>query len=182
MKLLFGRAQKSAVFSLVPLRLGTGVMFHLHAELELDEEEKQLLKKYKFERAVIVASDTMDDLKKSIRPAALVAIVAFGLAWLLMSLGAAIAIAFLVFCLMTAVYFNAMREQILVSDFLNGGRSFPCDSVVELIHKEAFLENTCGYLRQVLESAKHWNDREIIPIAALDKKVAKLIVLRGSSA
>ena len=48
MKLLFDRDQTgSAIFSLVPLRIGSGVTFKLTAELELDQEEEALLNRYK---------------------------------------------------------------------------------------------------------------------------------------
>ena len=44
MNLLLNRDQKSAaLFTLIPLRFGSGMMFHLHAELELDPEEKELV-------------------------------------------------------------------------------------------------------------------------------------------
>ena len=83
---------------------------------------------------------------------------------------------------MTVVYFKTLREQIIVSDLLDGGRTFLCDSIVELIHKEAYLEGICEYLRQVLESAKHWHDREIIPIRPLDKEAAKQLILKARRA
>ena len=36
MNLLLSRQQKSASFSLIPLRIGSGVIFQLKGELELD--------------------------------------------------------------------------------------------------------------------------------------------------
>ena len=65
---------------------------------------------------------------------------------------------------MTLVYFWHEREQITVSDLLINGRVFRCDSVVALIEKEAEIANMASHLRQVLESAKHWSDREVIPL------------------
>ncbi len=182
MNLLFSRDQKSAsLFTLVPLRIGSGMMFHLNAELELDADERQLMMRYKFSNAPIVVSDPIDDLKKSIRPAAILGLVAFVVFWWIGSFTTAMSLAILVTLVMTVVYFKTLREQILVSDLLNGGRTFRCDSVVELIHKEAFLEGVCEYLRQVLESAKNWHDREIIPIKPMDKALAKEMVLRASN-
>ena len=44
MKLLLDRDQRDAsLFSLVPLKIGSGVTFTLHAELELDAEEEALI-------------------------------------------------------------------------------------------------------------------------------------------
>ena len=183
MNLLLGRDQKSAAFfSLVPLRIGSGVIFHLRAELELDEEEWRLLETYKFSRAILTGSDPIDDLKKAFRPALLLGFIVFVFLSFILSVWSAIPLSMLVTLVMTFVYFKTMREQIIVSDLLNGGRTFLCDSIVELIHKEAFLEWAGEYLRQVLESAKHWHDRGIIPIRPLDKEAAKLLIRKASRA
>lgn len=180
MNLLFNRDQKSSAFSLVPLRIGKGVMFHLHAELELDEEESALIKRYGFASTPIVRSEAFDDLKRAAKPAFMVSLVAALLIVMFGGIYAAMTFVPMVFVIMLAIYFNIMREQILVSDLLDGGRTFHCDSIVELIRKEAYLEGVCEYLRQVVESAKNWNDREVIPIQPLDKLAAKQMVLSGS--
>jgi len=181
MNLLLNRNQHSAsLFTLIPLRLGSGVMFKLHAELELDDEEKQLMQKYRFAQAPLVLSDPIDDLKNAFRPAALLGLITFVVFWILFSFTTAMSLALLVILVMTIVYFKTMRELILVSDLLYGGRTFRCDSIIELIQKEAFLEGISEYLRQVLESAKNWHDREIIPIKPLDKALAKQAVLSST--
>ncbi|MCP4407600.1 MAG: hypothetical protein GY807_07540, partial [Gammaproteobacteria bacterium] len=77
------------------------------------------------------------------------------------------------------VYFKTLREQIVVSELMAGGRKFRCDSIVALIQKEAYVEGVCSYLRQVLESAKHWHDREVVGIPPLKKEEAKLAVLKA---
>jgi hypothetical protein len=179
MNLLLNRDQNSAaLFTLIPLRLGSGVMFKLHAELELDEEEKELMQKYQFAKTTLVSSDPIDDLKKAYRPALILGLIAFVVFWILASFSTALSLAILVTLVMTVVYFKTMREQILVSDLLDGGRTFRCDSIIELIHKEAFLEYISEYLRQVLESAKHWDEREVVPIEPLSKDEAKRAVLK----
>ena len=181
MNLLLNRDQNSAaLFTLIPLRFGSGVMFKLHAELELDDEEKQLMQKYRFAKAPLVLSDPIDDLKMAFRPAALLGLVTFVAFWILGSFSTAVSLALLVILVMTVVYFKTMRELILVSDLLDGGRTFRCDSIIELIQKEAFLEGISEYLRQVLESAKNWHDREVIPIKPLDKALAKQAVLSST--
>ena len=75
-------------------------------------------------------------------------------------------------------YFDKNRETIFVSDLLHG-RNFSCRSVIELARKEAWLETISAFLRQVMESAKHWDGTEAIPIAVLDKDVAKQIIIKG---
>lgn len=181
MNLLFKRDQKSgALFSLVPLRIGSGVMFQLHAELELDDEERQLVSTYRLAKHRIVSSDPIDDIRQAFRPALLLGLITFVVFWFLSTFTTAVSLAILVVLVMTVVYFRALREEIVVAHLTEGGRTFYCDSIVELIQKEAYLEYVCGYLRQVLESAKHWDDRERIPIAPLKKEEAKQAVLRAS--
>lgn len=183
MNLLFKRDQKSgALFSLVPLRIGNSVIFNLHAELELDDEEKELVKRYRLAQVPLVVSDPIDDLRQAFRPALLLGLVSFVSLWLITPTGfmSSISLALLVVLVMTVVYFRTLREQIIVSDLTEGGRTFYCESIVLLIQKEAYLERVCEYLRQVLESAKHWDDRERIAIQPLKKAEAKQAVLKGS--
>ncbi len=179
MQLLFNRDQISAsVFSLVPLRIGSGVNFTLHASLELDAEEEALLQKYNLTKAPLVISDPIDDLKQSFRPALLLGFVIFVIISLTGAFGTAMTLGIMVTLAMTIVYFKTLREQIIVSELMAGGRKFRCDSIIALIQKEAYLEYICGYLRQVLESAKHWHDREAISIPPLKKEEAKQAVLQ----
>ena len=181
MNLLLDRDQSDAsLFSLIPLRIGSGVTFTLHATLELDEEEQAILQKYNFTKSVLVASDPIDDIKQSFRPALLLGLIAFLLFWFLDNFTNALNIGGLVTLIMTGVYFQTLREQIIVSELLENGRKFRCDSIVELIQKEAYLQHICAHLRQVLESAKHWTDREIVPIQPLNKEEAKLAVLKAT--
>lgn len=179
MNLLLDRKQSDAMFSLVPLRFGSGVIFRLKAELELDAEEAALIQKYRFAKAALVVSDPIDDLRQALRPALLLGFLAFIACSFLLGFWSAIPISILVTLVMTGIYFSSLREQILVSDLLDGGRIFLCDSIIALIKKEAFLEGICEYLRQVLESAKHWDEREIVAIRPLDKAAAKQAVLKG---
>ena len=180
MHLLLDRGQSGAsFFSLVPLRIGSGVTFTLHAELELDAEEQALLQKYNLTKAPLVVSDPIEDLKQSFRPAVFLGIVTFVVMWFFTSFTTAFGLSVLVILVMTGVYFKTLREQIMVSELLAGGRKFRCDSIVALIQKEAYLEYICSFLRQVLESAKHWHDREAVPIPPLRKEDAKQAVLKA---
>lgn len=181
MNLLLNRDQNSSsVFSLIPLRIGSGVTFTLHATLELDKEEEALIWKYNFASAALVVSDPIDDLKQSFRPALLLGLVTFIAVWLIGSIWIAYGPAIIVTLVMTGVYFKTLREQILVRDLMADGRNFRCDSIVALIQKEAYIENVCSYLRQILESAKNWHDREVVAIQPLSKEEAKRAVLKGS--
>ena len=74
-------------------------------------------------------------------------------------------------------WYNQRRETIYLKDLAHG-RQFKCNSIINLIKKEAELEGIVGLVRQVLESAKHWDGTESIPIEALPKDEAKQYVLR----
>lgn len=179
MRLLFKRGQKHGqLFSLVPLRIGSGTTFTLHAEVELTDEEKKLLVKYSMSTAQLVVSDPIDDLRQSFRPALLLGIITLIVAFFFFSYSTAGMSAVLVTFVMTIVYFRALREQINVNHLTNGGRTFYCDSVVLLIRKEAYLAHICQYLRQILEAAKTWDEREVVDIQPLNKEAAKLAILK----
>lgn len=112
MQLLLSHEQNgSSIFSLVQLRIDSGVTSILHATLELDSEEEALLRRYNLTKDSLVISDPIDDIKQSFRPALLVGIVAFILFYILMPIGAAFFLAVVVTPVMTGVYFKTLREQ-----------------------------------------------------------------------
>lgn len=178
MHLLCERKQSPATFTLVPLRLGRGVMFTMWMKAELDQEEKALVQRYAFEDALLVAHDPMETLRKSFRTAALIGIVIWVVLALAVSWRFGAWMAILGTAGLTVVYYNELREHIYVRDLIHG-RKFRCFSIVELVRKEAYLQVIAGYLRQVLESAKHWEGREKLEILPLSKDEAKEAVLKG---
>ena len=167
MNLLFKRAQTDGA---------TGkVKFRLWAAAELDDDEQRIVKRYRFDDAVLIQVDVPNLL----RNAAIVAL-ATGLVVMLlllqMSLGMLIAAA----AGLAAGYFyyDRKRESVLVRDLING-RHFACSSVVELARKEAWVKDAVAVFRQVMETAKHWDGTETIPIVALSKEDAKYIALKA---
>jgi hypothetical protein len=185
MNLLFQRAQGTGPLGLaekvsVPsLPLGfSSPKFKLWAKIELEPEEQTVVDHYHFDKAVLIDSDQPELLKKS----AYVALAAFCagtvLFFTMMHISAAIFLGLLAGGAAGYFYFDKNRETIFVSDLLHG-RNFSCRSVIELARKEAWLETVCAFLRQVMESAKHWDGTEAIPIKALDKDVAKQIIIKG---
>jgi hypothetical protein len=75
-------------------------------------------------------------------------------------------------------YFHQKRETIYVKDLIHG-RYFSCRSVIELARKEAWLSVVTSFLRQVMESAKHWDGTETFDVDALPKDEAKLVMIKG---
>lgn len=167
MNLLFKRAQTDGA---------TGkVTFRLWAQTELDEDEQHIVKRYRFDDAVLVPVDVPNLLRNAV----IVGLAAGLLAMLLLSsfplgmlLAAGLGIAAGYF------YFDRFRESVLVRDLING-RYFACNSVVDLARKEAWVKDAVAVFRQVMETAKHWDGTETIPIVALSKEDAKYFALRA---
>jgi len=192
MNLLLNRSQGYGSFSLIPLRIGAGTVFKLNATLEIDDEEDALFRKYRLMDTMIDEGDSRDTFARAMRSGmflGLLTFVALVVASTLvdfrhplarLSYFNMLAWSLVVFVLMTGIYYRSLRETLSVRDLFHGGRTFRCDSVVDLIQKEAYLEGRCAYLRQLLESAKHWGEREVIPIKPLEKEEAKRAVLRAS--
>lgn len=74
-------------------------------------------------------------------------------------------------------WLNEKRETIWMRDLLYG-RRFKCRSIIELAKKEAMLEDACIALRQVVETAKHWDGVETRPVPVLPPDEAKEVVVR----
>ncbi len=173
MKLLFRREQTSGRVG----RIGR-VQFKLWAQLDRDADENEIIKRYRFDEAVLIEAIQPTLIRNTLLIAIgsfAVAFFAFGLA-LGMTYGGLLAI-----CTGLAGgywWFHEKRETIYVRDLLHG-RYFSCPSVIELARKEAWLRVVTSFLRQVMESAKHWDGTEASEIEALPKAEARLVMLRG---
>ncbi len=168
MELLFKREQ-----TLGRLRR---VRFKLWGKIELDDEEKELLKRYRLDNAVMIQAEQEHLFRNTVIAGVAIFLIVFAL--LAMGLGMVLAFLLSVFAGGGGAfwYFTEKRETILVKDLLHG-RYFSCVSVVELIRKEAWLENAAGYLRQLLESAKHWGGTEQRKVRPLPVEEARRFVL-----
>ncbi len=168
MDLLFKREQ-------TPGKLAR-VNFKLWGKIELNEDEQTLVERYRFDEAVLIVAEQPGLIRRSI----IVGVIVMLVVGLLFA-------AFQAFAGLIAVlagigagywYFNEKRETVFVKDLLHG-RHFTCDSVVELARKEAWLEMIVGFLRQVMESAKHWDGTERHEIEPLPKDEARQVIIRG---
>ena len=185
MQLLFQRTQEAGALGfagnvLVPsLSIGiSSPKFKLWAKIELEPEEQTVVDHYHFDKAVLIESDQPELLKKSAYVALAAFCVGTVLFFTMMHISAAVFVGLLAGGAAGYFYFDRNRETIFVSDLLHG-RNFSCRSVIELARKEAWLETVCAFLRQVMESSKHWDGTESIPIKALDKDVAKQMIIKG---
>lgn len=175
MKLLLRRSQSLT-------RLPEGLarfrrpVFKLWAMLEFEGDEQKLIDTYHFADTMLIEAIQ----PTLIRNTAIIGVGAFVVAYLLFS-GAGF---FGILLALAAgggagwIYFDRTRETIFVRDLLHG-RYFDCKSVIALARKEAWLGVVTSYLRQVMESAKHWDGTEVREIEALSKEEAKLVAIRG---
>ena len=170
MNLLFKREQTTGKLS--------RVNFKLWGKIELSEEEQGLVTRYRFDEAVLIAVLQPNLLRQAI----FIGFGAFIIATFILSKMAGAGTAGLLGCLAGggAAYWwiNEKRETIFVRDLMHG-RYFTCDSEIELAKKEAYLTTIVSFLRQTMESAKHWDGTETIKIEALTKAEAKFIALKG---
>lgn len=174
MELLFKRNQSSG-------RVGR-VAFKLWAKLELDGDEQVLVERYRFDEALLIQAEQPKLLRNAILMAVLVwFIVVVALEALVGELAPVpirTLIALFVAIVVGYVYFHNKRESIYVRDLLHG-RYFSCSSVIELARKEAWLQTIVAFLRQVMESAKHWDGTERHTIEPLPKEEARQVILKG---
>lgn len=169
MDLLFKREQTPGKLS--------RVNFKLWGKIELDEDEQAIVKRYRFDEAVLIEAIQPRLLRNTIIVAIVVFVIClaiftgmFGRFGPILSILAGIGAGYW--------YFNEKRETVFVKDLLHG-RHFTCDSVVELARKEAWLETIVGFLRQVMESAKHWDGTDRHQIEPLPKDEARQVILKG---
>lgn len=154
------------------------VQFKLWSKIELSDEEKGLIDRYRLHDAVLVAAFQ----PRLIRQTFFVGLGGFFGAFLVLSVflgsGSAIQLALLAGLGSGYWWFNEKRDTIFVKDLIHG-RYFSCTSVVELARKEAWLQTVVSYFRQILESAKHWDGTETLKIDPLPKDEARDVILRG---
>jgi len=170
MDLLFKREQKIRNFG--------GILFRLWAKSEFTEDERALLDRYSLDQAKLLVADDTKQLKWAIGIGLLAFFFVGG--WIGSGSGepgaglfagtiAGIGAGFF--------YFTQRRETIYVKDLLYG-RQFKCKSIADLARKEAWLEDACIVMRQVLETAKNWDGVETNPVPVLAKDEAKEVVIK----
>lgn len=170
MKLLFKRSQTAG-------QVGK-VKFQLWGQVELDDDETEIVKRYNFDNAILIEAVQ----PTLIRNTALIAIGVFIVLFALFASGAGTTVSVIIGLIGGGgagyFYFDKKRETIYVKDLIHG-RYFSCPSIIELARKEAWLEIVVSFLRQVMESAKHWDGTETLDVDALPKDEAKLVMIRG---
>lgn len=170
MDLLFRREQ-------TPGKL-TRVNFKLWGKLELDAEEQAIVKRYKFDEAVLIEAIQPGLIRTTLLFAFGIFVVVFGFFAANGGTTAGFWVGLIAAGGFAYWYINEKRETIFVRDLLHG-RHFKCDSVIELARKEAWLTTIVGFLRQVMESAKHWDGTERHTVEPLPKDEARQVIIKG---
>lgn len=154
------------------------VHFKLWARIELDHEENELFNRYRMKEAVVIEADETG----LIRTAAMIGIGVFfvvgPIVFTMASIGASVFFGLGAGAAAGYFYFDHFREQVHMNDLLRG-KTFTCKNVIELAQKEAWISTVTSFIRQVLESAKHWDGMEHLEIEALPKAEAKLLILKS---
>lgn len=170
MNLLFKREQTSGKFA--------KVAFKLWGKLELDENEQALVKRYRFDDAILIYWPKPGLLKRSVMIGAVVGIVAL---WLISNVFGSLATGLLLGAIVGGGvgywFYDNNRETIFVKDLLHG-RHFICESIVQLAKQEAFQGDAVAFLRQVMESAKHWDGTETTEVPVLPKDEARQFIIQ----
>ncbi len=152
------------------------VKFKLWGKIELDENEKEILNRYRFDQAILIEAEEPDLFVDSGISAGVVALSSM-VSWYWIG-AASFGVAALVWLVAWYWIYHQNRQTIYVSDLLHG-RHFNCTSVIELARKEAWLNTVVGFLRQVMESAKHWDGTERLTVEPLPPEVAKKFIVKG---
>ena len=182
MDLLFNREQSAGVAGAslpLPSLFGLGApKFKLWAKIELEPDEQAVVDHYRFDQAMLIDGFQPELVKKTATIAASVFVVATIFFWTMAGFSSALFLALIAGGVAAYFYYDKRRETIFVRDLLHG-RYFSCASVIDLARKEAWLETITAFLRQVMESAKHWDGTEAIKIEALPKDLAKQMMIKG---
>lgn len=178
MNLLLERSQAPGTFTLIPLQFGQGPLFRLWAQAEFTEEEYARVRKYRLNDALLISDDWVAMLRRSFRAAMVIGVVAWWLSFTFFGWFVSTSVSIIVMLVFTAGYYNELREHIYVRDLIHG-RTFRCFSIVELVQKEEYLKGISAYLRQVLETSKHWDGREVVEIPTLSPHEAKLLIAKA---
>lgn len=169
MKLLLKREQTTG-------KVGR-VNFKLWAKIEIDDDETALIKRYKFDEALLMGENDPALLRKSGIYGVLIAIVAAFFFNLIFPLSYAYLFGIAAGGVFAYWYFNEKREEIFVRDLLHG-RNFKCVSIIDLTKKEAMVSEITAIFRQVMESAKHWGGTQTEDIPVLSREQARELILK----
>lgn len=167
MRLLIQRQQQS-------MPLGR-IKFYLSSRLELDEDERYLVRKYKAQDAIVYAGDVRKDIIKSAIwavPLTIIAVVALyvfisttGIVYTGPTLGP-FGVILAIYAILWLVVYGGIKETVTLADLMHG-RAFKCRSILDIQAVEELLRQMAFSIAQLLDDMKNWGGREVVPVAPL---------------
>jgi Tfp pilus assembly protein PilF len=163
MQLLIQRGQRKIPILPRPI-------FDLWAKFELNLEEEALIDKYRVRKHILVEGKPLQRWFAAGRGIIIAGVIA---AVIHNYIGIQL-LTLLVFIGLAYSLYHQFREQIRVSDILDG-RHFTCRSVVKLMMQEQEVTEMANAFRHLLEAMKNWGGREIIELAPYKEPALRLI-------
>ncbi|MDQ3960186.1 MAG: hypothetical protein M3255_07895 [Pseudomonadota bacterium] len=163
MQLLIQRGQRKIPILPRPI-------FDLWAKFEVNLEEEALIDKYHVRKHILVEGKPLQRWFAAI----LGIIIAGVIAAIVHSYIGIQLITLLVFVGSAFLLYQQFREEVRVSDILDG-RHFACRSVVKLMAQEEEVTEMANAFRHLLEAMKNWGGREIIELAPYKAPALRLI-------
>jgi hypothetical protein len=156
--------------------------FDLWAKFEITPVEEDLILKYRVRNAILSEGDMRRDLFRALRYAALAtaAVVLFAMITGMFP-SVVLGLGILAYPVSTFIIYHQIREEIRVSDILDG-RPFACRSVVTLMEKEETVKRMAVAFRHLLEALKNWGGSEIVEITPERPPTLKLVEPRDAAA
>ncbi len=136
-------------------------IFKLWAKFDLTSEETALIEKYQVQGYVLSEGNFRRDFLKALLWTIPIALILIPITIPLMGSFVGPRLAPFLFLLILWLLYNQIREQIKISDMLNG-RFFSCRSVIRLAAKEQMITNYAVIFIRFLEAMKTWGGQEII--------------------
>ena len=172
------------------------VFFKLHAQIVLSPEENDLINKYQLRDAIVIPVPQPRLIWHSIGIGLLAAVLSFGFFLSIFGSPAvrrylyynhnpvlnfisetgALPFAIVVAIAAAFVFYHLNRKTIYLRDLIRG-RTFRTKSVVDQVDTENWVHGVVSYIRQLLETAKHWDGTEKFDVLPLDPEEAKKAVL-----
>jgi hypothetical protein len=131
--------------------------FKINARMVVDQEETDLLYKYKLHDVVLTRGNMGRDLKT----ATLIAGVLTLILYLVLRLPPIAALLF--FAVACYLSYHQIREEVRVNDLLTG-RDFNARSFLDLLQKEYMIRKTSDIFANVVAQARTWDEPEVIDL------------------
>jgi hypothetical protein len=145
-------------------------IFDLWAKFELDLEEQALINKYHVRKHILVEGKPLQRWRAAIFGIIIAGVIAAIIHHFL----GILLITLLIFVGSAYLLYHQFREEIRVSDILDG-RHFACRSVVKLMATEQDVAEMAHAFRHLLEAMKNWGGRGITELEPYKEPALRLV-------